>query len=41
VSLRAIQQYEQGQKDIRKAQAASVQALAKALGCDVEYLLAG
>ena len=35
VPLRTIQQYEQKQKDINKAQVESVIALAKALNCDV------
>ena len=39
VSLRAIQQYEQRQKDINKARAMSVYGLAKALGCRMEELL--
>ncbi len=39
VSLRMIQLYEQGQNDIKKAQANQVLALAKALGTDVETLL--
>jgi DNA-binding transcriptional regulator YiaG len=40
VSLRAIQQYEQGAKDIRRAQATSVTALAQAWGCSTQTLLA-
>lgn len=39
VSLRSIQQYEQRKKDISHAQARSVLALAKALGCTMEELL--
>lgn len=39
VSLRAIQQYEQGQKDIHKAQAGAVKKLAKTLGVSMEDLL--
>ena len=39
VSLRAIQQYEQGQKDIHKAQAGTVKKLADALGVSMEELL--
>lgn len=39
VSLRMIQLYEQGQNDIRKAQAGVVLALAKTLGTSVENLL--
>lgn len=39
VSLRSIQMYEQRNKDINKAGAASVYSLAKILGCTVEELL--
>lgn len=39
VSLRAIQQYEQRQKDINRAHALSVWRLAQTLGCKVEDLL--
>ena len=39
VSLRSIQMYEQRNKDINKAQSASVMSLARALGCSVEALL--
>lgn len=39
VSLRAIQQYEQGQKDIHKAQAGAVKKLADVLGVSMEDLL--
>lgn len=39
VSLRMIQLYEQGQNDIRKAQAEVVIQLAKVLGCDIESLI--
>lgn len=39
VSLRSIQMYEQRNKDINKAGAASVYSLAKVLGCTVEELL--
>lgn len=39
VALRMIQLYEQGQNDIRKAQAETVQALACALHCDMGVLL--
>ncbi|MBR4136954.1 MAG: helix-turn-helix transcriptional regulator [Bacteroidales bacterium] len=39
VSLRMIQAYEQGDQDIRKAEAQTVIALARALGCDVEMIL--
>ena len=34
-----IQAYEQGDQDIRKAEAQTVIALARALGCDVEMIL--
>lgn len=36
VNVRMIQYYEQGIRDIRKAQARTVLALAKALNCTVE-----
>lgn len=39
VSLRAIQMYEQRNKDINKAQSESLHRLAKALGCTMEDLL--
>ena len=39
VNLRTLQQYELGTKDINKASAASVYALAKTLNCNVEDLL--
>ena len=39
VSVRAIQQYEQGAKDVNKAAAVTVLRLSRALGCMVEDLL--
>ncbi|MBR0373489.1 MAG: DUF3990 domain-containing protein [Mogibacterium sp.] len=39
VSLRSIQMYEQRNKDINKAQAATVRQLARALGCQMADLL--
>ena len=39
VNVRMIQHYEQGFKDINKAQALTVYKIAKALGCTVEDLL--
>lgn len=39
VSLRSIQMYEQGQKDINKGQAGTVRRLARVLGCRMEDLL--
>lgn len=39
VSLRAIQTYEQRQKDINKAQSDSLHRLAKTLECNMEDLL--
>lgn len=39
VSLRAIQTYEQRQKDINKAQSDSLHRLAKVLDCKMEDLL--
>ena len=39
VTLRSIQMYEERGKDINKAQAASLYALAKTLGCTMEDLL--
>jgi DNA-binding transcriptional regulator YiaG len=39
VGLRSIQMYEQRNKDINKAQAASILSLATALGCQMEDLL--
>lgn len=41
VSLRAIQAYEQGYKDISKAQLATAVKLADALGCDVKEFIGG
>lgn len=39
VSNRMIQHYEQGVKDINKAEALTVYKLAKALNCEMENLL--
>ena len=39
VSLRIIQHYEQGYKDINKAQAMTIYQLAQVLGCTMEELL--
>ena len=39
VTLRMIQAYEQGDQDIKKAEAQTVFSLAKALGCEVEMIL--
>lgn len=39
VSLRAIQAYEQGYKDINKGQVVSVLALADALDCNIREIL--
>lgn len=39
VNIRTLQQYELGTKDIRKASAGAVLALANALGCEVEDIL--
>ncbi|MFR4579578.1 XRE family transcriptional regulator [Clostridium sp. OF13-4] len=39
VTLRSIQQYEQGKKKIQKASAETVRALARSLGCQMEDLL--
>ena len=39
VNIRNIQQYEQRAKDINRAAAASLQSLARALGCRIEELL--
>ena len=39
VSLRTLQQYEQGQKDILKANVEYVVSLAHVLGCSVEEIL--
>lgn len=39
VSPRMIQYYEQGVKDINKAQGLTLQALAQVLGCTMEDLL--
>jgi hypothetical protein len=36
-----IQQYEQGAKDIRKASASGILALAETLHCDIEDLICG
>ena len=41
VSVRMIRAYEQGSQDIRRAEAASVNALASALGCRVETIISG
>lgn len=39
VSLRAIQSYEQGWRDIKKASAVKTLALADALNCTVEEII--
>ena len=39
VNIRTIQSYEQGLKDINKAQVRIVQSLSKALGCAIEDLI--
>ena len=39
VSVRMIQKYEQGEKDINRAQAETVYKLSKALGCTMEELI--
>ena len=39
VNIRMIQHYEQGVKDINKAQAVTVYKLARALNCTVEDLI--
>ncbi len=39
VSFRTLQDYEQGYKDINKAQALTVYKIARVLGCKVEDLL--
>lgn len=39
VSIRMIQHYEQGVKDINKAQAITVYKLAEALGCNMSDLI--
>ena len=39
VSLRMIQQYEQGVKDISKASASSLKALSESLGCRIEEFI--
>lgn len=39
VNLRSLQYYEQGAKDLNKAAAETVFALARALGCTMEALL--
>jgi transcriptional regulator with XRE-family HTH domain len=41
ISLRMIQQYEQGAKDIRKASSSGILALAGTLHCDIEDLICG
>ena len=39
VSLRMLQKYEQGDRDLNKAQAETVYKLAKALNCKMEALI--
>lgn len=39
VNLRTLQQYEIGAKDINKAAAGSLQAMARVLGCEMSKLL--
>nr|DAR47139.1 MAG TPA: helix-turn-helix domain protein [Caudoviricetes sp.] len=39
VSLRTLQAYEQGDRDLNKAQAETVYKLAKALNCQMEELI--
>lgn len=39
VSVRMIEQYEQGKKDINKASAETVYKLSQALGCSMEDLI--
>lgn len=39
VSLRMLQKYEQGDRDLNKAQAETVYKLAKALNCRMEELI--
>ena len=39
VNVRLIQHYEQGTKDINKAQVVTVLELAEAIGCDVREIL--
>lgn len=39
VSLRSLQAYEQGDRDLNKAQAETVYKLAKALNCKMEELI--
>ncbi len=39
VSVRMIEQYEQGRKDINHASAETVYKLAKSLGCSMEELI--
>ena len=39
VKLRTIQEYEQGRKDINKAESLTVYKLSKGLGCRMEELL--
>lgn len=39
VSVRIIQYYEQGYRDINQASASTVRALSKALGCKMEDIM--
>lgn len=39
VSIRMVQKYEQGEKDLNKAQAITVYRLSKALNCKMEDLI--
>lgn len=39
VSLRTLQHYESGERDIRKAAVGTVLALAEALGCDINKII--
>lgn len=39
VSIRMIQHYEQGFRDINKAQASTIYKLARALGCSMEDII--
>lgn len=39
VSLRMVQKYEQGEKDLNKAQGITLYKLSKALGCRMEDLI--
>lgn len=41
VSVRMIQYYEQGAKDINRAEARTIRALAHTLGCAMEEILEG